>query len=426
MTDITISDFDANGGAPTRQRGFSFDFHRDRAFSWDMTAELVASIVEDDDTVENPSKIETPNSEMIAVSGVVASPNPTIPGSAGGSSAKTTSVSPPVPNTAQRSRKNSLVPDGDDYESMLRFGNADEPVKGDGIGRDDIVTQQAYLASIFKADEQEWQAEAAAAASRRPRLDSLDFMFGADIGGMGMLEPVGVGAPQTLPPLPSRSGRHGSSGQSSSNSSSSNNNSNSNSSNSRYGSNSSSGSGSTSGRGGEYSGGRSYLSRAASAPSTIKKNKAHTVSSTPRSAIRGYVVGLAKTLEVTPDLQASFGTSPLVLNAEGQVCIGIYTREERRQLIEKFRKKKQNRIWRKQIKYDCRKRLAETRPRVKGRFVSKKELAEGNWRLQPDGEWKDISKMSSEERAEQEALSPADLLMDDDEDDMDFRSWSMP
>ena len=29
------------------------------------------------------------------------------------------------------------------------------------------------------------------------------------------------------------------------------------------------------------------------------------------------------------------------------------------------------RIWRKQIKYDCRKRLADTRPRVKGRFVSR-------------------------------------------------------
>jgi hypothetical protein len=50
-----------------------------------------------------------------------------------------------------------------------------------------------------------------------------------------------------------------------------------------------------------------------------------------------------------------------------------YTKEERRLIIERFRAKKLRRIWNKQVKYDCRKRLADTRPRVKGRFVSKKE-----------------------------------------------------
>jgi hypothetical protein len=43
--------------------------------------------------------------------------------------------------------------------------------------------------------------------------------------------------------------------------------------------------------------------------------------------------------------------------------VGIYTIEERRIKIEKFRERKRQRIWRKQIKYDCRKRLADTRPR---------------------------------------------------------------
>lgn len=60
------------------------------------------------------------------------------------------------------------------------------------------------------------------------------------------------------------------------------------------------------------------------------------------------------------------------------VKIGAYTREERQILIEKFRAKKKRRVWRKQIKYDCRKRLADTRPRVKGRFVSRKEKSDGN------------------------------------------------
>jgi hypothetical protein len=59
--------------------------------------------------------------------------------------------------------------------------------------------------------------------------------------------------------------------------------------------------------------------------------------------------------------------------SNGSNRIGAYTKEERQILIEKFRAKKKRRVWRKQIKYDCRKRLADTRPRVKGRFVSRKE-----------------------------------------------------
>jgi hypothetical protein len=47
----------------------------------------------------------------------------------------------------------------------------------------------------------------------------------------------------------------------------------------------------------------------------------------------------------------------------GEYRVGAYTREERQMKIEAFRAKKRKRIWRKQIKYDCRKRLADTRPR---------------------------------------------------------------
>lgn len=43
---------------------------------------------------------------------------------------------------------------------------------------------------------------------------------------------------------------------------------------------------------------------------------------------------------------------------------------ERTLKIEKYKNKK--RIWAKKISYDCRKRVADTRLRVKGRFISKK------------------------------------------------------
>ena len=73
------------------------------------------------------------------------------------------------------------------------------------------------------------------------------------------------------------------------------------------------------------------------------------------------------------------------------VKIGAYTREERQILIEKFRAKKKRRVWRKQIKYDCRKRLADTRPRVKGRFVSRKEK-DGN----SDGDSESMNNVEAE------------------------------
>lgn len=60
------------------------------------------------------------------------------------------------------------------------------------------------------------------------------------------------------------------------------------------------------------------------------------------------------------------------LNKGGR--IGIYLPEERKARIARFHSKRKIRIWRKRIKYDCRKKLADSRPRVKGRFVKRSDV----------------------------------------------------
>jgi len=56
--------------------------------------------------------------------------------------------------------------------------------------------------------------------------------------------------------------------------------------------------------------------------------------------------------------------------------IGTLTYQERRAKIKKFLQKRKFRKWTKKINYDCRKKVADSRLRVKGRFVSKEKAKE--------------------------------------------------
>jgi len=51
--------------------------------------------------------------------------------------------------------------------------------------------------------------------------------------------------------------------------------------------------------------------------------------------------------------------------------VGTLSAEERKRKIERYLEKRKRRSWTKKISYDCRKRVADNRLRVKGRFVTR-------------------------------------------------------
>ena len=58
---------------------------------------------------------------------------------------------------------------------------------------------------------------------------------------------------------------------------------------------------------------------------------------------------------------------------DGKLYIGAYSPEQRKSRIERFIEKRSRRVWTKKVKYDVRKNFADSRLRVKGRFVKKED-----------------------------------------------------
>lgn len=53
--------------------------------------------------------------------------------------------------------------------------------------------------------------------------------------------------------------------------------------------------------------------------------------------------------------------------------VGAYSPDSRKLRIERFLAKRNHRVWVKKVKYDVRKNFADSRLRVKGRFVKKED-----------------------------------------------------
>lgn len=85
------------------------------------------------------------------------------------------------------------------------------------------------------------------------------------------------------------------------------------------------------------------------------------------------------------------------LEKNGKVrTIGGYTMEQRRNRILRFLRKRRNRVWMKQVKYGCRKKLADSRPRVKGRFVTQPKKLSPKEAIESDGLNEDTLKARSD------------------------------
>ena len=93
----------------------------------------------------------------------------------------------------------------------------------------------------------------------------------------------------------------------------------------------------------------------------MKKTKIKVKETTKKSKKKG--AGKKKDVSISP-----------VKKKDGVKRIGIYTLSERKALLARFREKRLRRIFRKKIKYDCRKRLAQARPRYRGRFVKVSDM----------------------------------------------------
>ena len=111
-----------------------------------------------------------------------------------------------------------------------------------------------------------------------------------------------------------------------------------------------------------------------SSPIGIPTGKAKPKSGGSRSSSAAHKARLKNTVPDVPKPSgdAEYDTGERPVGAPPQ-NVGAYSPESRRARIAKFLDKRQHRIWKKRVKYDVRKNFADSRLRVKGRFVKKED-----------------------------------------------------
>ena len=83
-------------------------------------------------------------------------------------------------------------------------------------------------------------------------------------------------------------------------------------------------------------------------------------------------LGLPRSMS-DPNLTTTIDDNGLMCVERPDGWVGAYSPESRKIRIERFMAKRDNRVWTKKVKYDVRKNFADSRLRVKGRFVKKED-----------------------------------------------------
>ncbi|KAF7064885.1 hypothetical protein CFC21_071097 [Triticum aestivum] len=95
-----------------------------------------------------------------------------------------------------------------------------------------------------------------------------------------------------------------------------------------------------------------------------------------------------------PPFRHVLSTGDLGAPPPAAAAAGRYSTDERRERIEKYRSKRNQRNFQKKITYACRKTLADSRPRVKGRFA--RNVDDDAVADQPEFTAAEVSSMMSE------------------------------
>ncbi|PON32711.1 CCT domain containing protein [Parasponia andersonii] len=152
----------------------------------------------------------------------------------------------------------------------------------------------------------------------------------------------------------------------------------------------------------------SLLQRSVSSHS-LQKNGTHRVLSSVAELLMDSETSPVRRVYSTGDLQQrinmvqpSYRSSESPLSSESNAIIeGMskacrYSPEEKKERIERYRSKRNQRNFNKKIKYACRKTLADSRPRIRGRFARNEEITEKNSDDQL-AQWSHINGIGEEE-----------------------------
>ncbi|KAJ6425008.1 hypothetical protein OIU84_025722 [Salix udensis] len=82
--------------------------------------------------------------------------------------------------------------------------------------------------------------------------------------------------------------------------------------------------------------------------------------------------------------------SCMIIESMNKAC--KYSPEEKKERIERYKSKRNQRNFNKKIKYECRKILADSRPRIRGRFARNDEIEKN-----PQLQWSNVSGEEDEE-----------------------------